>query len=171
MIDKIKMLHQYCYFYDTDVQRVYFVERAHEQRRFNTETEGKTNIFYFSDYSLKRPIEGFPTTRKMVMFCVRQLSTIENLRLEEFELHPFQDEWKQEHLRFRNRIYLMPVKDALHLIDVIAETEDQDTPEDFNQRLEEIINEWNQLQYHNFLNGVKNKAKYPFQNHYQYQRT
>jgi hypothetical protein len=34
----------------------------------------------------------------------------------------------------------------------------------------EIINEWNQLQYHNFLNGVKNKAKYPFQNHYQYQR-
>ncbi len=177
MINEIKMLHEYCYFYDTDVERVYFVERAHEQRRFNTETEGRTNIFYFSDYSIKRPIQGFPDTRKMVMFCVTQLSTIENLRQEEFELYPFQDEWKQGHLdreairvgghlRLRNRIYLMSVKDAMHLIDVIAEIEDQETPEEFNARLEEIINEWNQLQYHNFLNGNKNKAKYPFHIHY-----
>ena len=161
------MLYEYCYFYDTDAQRVHFVERAHEQRRFNTETEGRTNIFYFSDYSIKRPIRGLPDTRKLVMFCVRQLSTIENLRREDFELYTFQDDWKQDHLRLRNRIYLMPVKDAMHLIDVVAETEDHDTPEEFSARLEEIVNEWNQLQYHNFLNGTKNKAKYPFHIHYQ----
>jgi len=41
MIDNIKMLHQYCYFYDTDDQRVYFVERYRKQRLFNIETKEK----------------------------------------------------------------------------------------------------------------------------------
>ncbi len=158
--------YNYCYLYNTNEERVHFVIRAHLQRQFNNETEGRTNIFYFTDYKVRKNISELPLTSKMCMFYVTDLQVIDNLKTEGFVLYEFEDHWVRDYLRLLNRIYLMPVKTALKLIDVIADTEEFLSPDYLENRIEELSTEWNKQQLQNFLSGIKNKRQYNFDIHY-----
>ena len=160
-------LYNYCFLYNTNEERVHFVTRSHLQRQFNKETEGRTNIFYFTDYKVRKHISELPLSSKMCMFCVRDLQVIDNLKNEGFEIYKYEDQWAREYLRLLNRIYLMPVKTALKLIDVIADTEEFTSPDYLENRIDEISSNWNKQQLQNFLSGIKNKRQYNFDVHYQ----